>query len=71
MNNFIFLFTFHFFSLFSFTVSGASPFSLKGYVKEMPSVMTNRDFSETQFSNMVHNRLNFRWTVAQGREFCC
>jgi hypothetical protein len=49
--------------------SGASPFSLNGYIKEMPSVMINRDFSETQFSNMIHNRLNFRWNVASGLNF--
>lgn len=75
MNNKYFLFIFLFslisflFSLFSFSVSAASPFSLKGYVREMPSVTVTRDFSEAQFSNMLHNRLNFRWNLASGLNF--
>jgi hypothetical protein len=40
-----------------------SAFSLRGYIKEMPAVQFERDFSEPQFVNLVHNRLNFRWDI--------
>ncbi len=75
MNNKLSFFIF-LFSLFIFNgviaqdaYAGASPISFKGYIKEMPSVMVDRDFSETQFSNMLHNRLNFRWNITSGLNF--
>jgi len=35
--------------------------SLKGYIKEMPSVQFSKDFDSYQFSSVLHNRLNLRW----------
>jgi hypothetical protein len=42
------------------TPSGNSPLRMRGYVKEMPAIRFDKDFSEVSFSNLVHNRLNFR-----------
>ena len=54
--------------------SGNSPLRLRGYVKEMPALRLDKDFSEVSFSNLVHNRLNLRLDlpgslllVAEGR----
>jgi len=41
-----------------------SPFRLRGYVKGMPSVQFDDDFSNSSFGNLIHNRLNFRWDVS-------
>jgi hypothetical protein len=41
-----------------------SPIRLRGYIKEMPSIQLNDRFSEPAFSNLIHNRLNFRWDVS-------
>jgi hypothetical protein len=38
--------------------------SLRGYIKAMPGLRFNRDFSESDFNNILHNRLNFRWGIA-------
>jgi len=40
--------------------------ALRGYVREMPSVLINRDLNNADFSNMIHNRLNFRWGLPLG-----
>jgi len=45
-----------------------SPFRLRGYVREMPSVQFDRDFSNPSFGNLIHNRLNFRWDVMNNLE---
>ena len=37
--------------------------SLKGYIKEMPSMQFSRDFDTYQFSSVLHNRLNLRWHI--------
>lgn len=37
---------------------------LRGYVKEMPALTLNKDFADAGFMNIVHNRLNFRWNIA-------
>lgn len=44
--------------------SGSSPFRLRGYMKEMPALRFDKDFSEVNFSNLVHNRLNFRADIS-------
>jgi hypothetical protein len=38
--------------------------SLRGYIKAMPGVRFNRDLSDSNFDNLIHNRLNFRWGIA-------
>jgi hypothetical protein len=43
-----------------------SPFSLGGYIKNMPAVQFNRDFSDPEFVNILHNRLNFLWHISEG-----
>jgi hypothetical protein len=45
------------------------PFVLRGYVKEMPALQLDRKFSDPNFINFVHNRLNFRWNIAEGFHF--
>ena len=34
--------------------------SLRGYIKEMPVISLDRNFSSPAFNNILHNRLNFR-----------
>ncbi len=41
-----------------------SPIRLRGYIKAMPSVQLDRNFSDPSFGNLIHNRLNFRWDVS-------
>jgi hypothetical protein len=57
--------------LFAATVQGqtlgngdAPPFLLRGYVKDMPALTLNKNFTDAGFMNIVHNRLNFRWNIA-------
>ncbi len=52
----------------------ASPVSLRGYVKAMPSLSLDKHFGGASFSNTVHNRLNLLFDfssniklIAQGR----
>jgi hypothetical protein len=45
------------------------PFSLRGYIKEMPSVQFDDTFSDPSFSNLVHSRLNVRWAISGNTEF--
>ncbi len=40
-------------------------FFFRGYIKEMPSVQFDKDFNDASFSNILHNRLNFRWQAHQ------
>jgi len=40
-------------------------FRLGGYVRGMPSVRMDEDFSDPAFATLVHNRLNFRWDVSE------
>lgn len=42
----------------------APPLVLRGYVKEMPALTLNKDFADPGFLNIFHNRLNFRWNIA-------
>jgi len=44
------------------TGSAQSPvtFSINGYVKELPLMTLDSDFSSPQFTNILHNRLNMR-----------
>lgn len=37
--------------------------SLRGYFKAMPGIRINRDFSDSDFDNLIHNRLNLRWGI--------
>jgi hypothetical protein len=37
------------------------PISVRGYIKAMPGVRLNREFSDPVFDNLLHNRLNMRW----------
>jgi len=52
----------------------ANPFSLRGYVRAMPSLSFQKNFDNAEFINTVHNRLNLAFDfssklrlVAQGR----
>ncbi len=36
-------------------------FSIRGYLKEMPILSLDKDFSAPEFTNIFHNRLNFRF----------
>jgi hypothetical protein len=40
---------------------GSGGFSLRGYIKEMPSLHVEEGFKDVTFNNLMHNRLNFRW----------
>jgi hypothetical protein len=46
-----------------------SPLSLRGYIKEMPAIQLDKNFSEPEFINFVHNRLNFRWNISNEWHF--
>ena len=45
------------------------PITLRGYVKAMPGVQFNNNFSEADFSNVLHNRLNLRWDISENIHF--
>ncbi len=53
----------------SFGQSDSSPFTMRGYVKEMPAIQLNKDFADPVFMNILHNRLNFRWNITAGTHF--
>jgi hypothetical protein len=40
------------------------PPSLRGYVRNMPAMRLDKDFSDPSFTNLLNNRLNFRWNVS-------
>ncbi len=44
-------------------------FSIRGYAKEMPIVNLDSDFSNPEFSNIFHNRLNFRFDASDNVYF--
>lgn len=46
-----------------------SPFRLRGYIKGMPSVQFDDEFSNSSFGNLIHNRLNFRWDISGSMDF--
>ncbi|TVR43606.1 MAG: hypothetical protein EA394_00975 [Bacteroidia bacterium] len=46
-----------------------SPMRLRGYIKTMPALNLDRDFGDPGFSNMLHNRLNFRWDIGTDLDF--
>jgi hypothetical protein len=52
----IFLATFH--------VSAQDAFSVRGYMKAMPGMRIDRDFTDASFDNIFHNRLNTRLSFA-------
>ncbi len=39
--------------------------SLRGYIKAMPGLNLDKDFSDPGFHNVLHNRLNFRWDISE------
>jgi hypothetical protein len=43
--------------------------TLRGYVKGMQTLLVDRDYSETDFSSLLHNRLNYRWNISQTLTF--
>jgi len=45
-----------------------SPLRLRGYIKEMPSIQFDKDFSNLTFGNLIHNRLNFRWDISSSMD---
>ena len=42
------------------------PISMRGYVRAMPGINLDKDFSDPSFYSIMHNRLNFRWDIASG-----
>jgi hypothetical protein len=39
------------------------PPTLHGYIRNMPALSLDMDFSDPSFTNLFHNRLNFRWNL--------
>lgn len=58
-----------FWSELCFGQHNSSPFTIRGYVKEMPAVQLDHRFSGPDFMNTLHNRLNFRWRVSGSTHF--
>lgn len=50
-------------------VADSKPFTLRGYIKEMPAVQLDNKLSDPVCSNLIHNRLNFRWNMGEGLHF--
>lgn len=50
-------------SVQSYGQHDGSPFTMRGYVKEMPAVRFDQNFTDPTFMNTLHNRLNFRWNA--------
>ncbi len=46
--------------------NGLEPPTMRGYIRNMPALRLDKDFSDPSFSNLFHNRLNFRWNVSSG-----
>lgn len=38
--------------------------TLRGYVRNMPALRLDRNFSDPSFTNLFHNRLNLRWNLS-------
>ncbi|MCC5931205.1 MAG: hypothetical protein JJU28_18295 [Cyclobacteriaceae bacterium] len=49
--------------------TGPKPFVLRGYIKEMPALQVDKSFSNPNFLNILHNRLNFRWNASSSIHF--
>lgn len=43
--------------------------TLRGYMKAMPGMRLDKNFSDPQFDNLMHNRLNFRWDITGDLRF--
>ncbi len=43
--------------------------TLRGYMKAMPGMRLDKNFSDPQFDNLMHNRLNFRWNLTSDLRF--
>jgi hypothetical protein len=48
----------------SYDTGESAPFTLRGYIREMPAIQLDKNFSEPEFINFLHNRLNFRWNIS-------
>lgn len=51
-------------SLFAQPFDNDSPVRLGGYIKAMPGLQLDKDFSNPAFNGLIHNRLNFRWGIS-------
>ena len=51
-------------TLFAQPFGNDSPFRLRGYIKAMPGLQLDKDFSNPAFNGLIHNRLNFRWGIS-------
>jgi hypothetical protein len=38
---------------------------IKGYIKEMPYFSYNKPYDQALYNNLIHNRLNFKWTPSE------
>ncbi|MFN2395286.1 MAG: hypothetical protein ABR597_06315 [Bacteroidales bacterium] len=47
----------------------AGNISLRGYMKTMPGMRLNKKFSDPDFHNLVHNRLNVQWNITKSLQF--
>jgi hypothetical protein len=45
-------------------VAGNGPLRVRGYIREMPAMRLDRDFSDPAFVNLIHNRINLRLDLA-------
>ncbi len=48
--------------------AGSSPYRLRGYIRAMPGLQLQDGLSEASFHSLLHNRLNFRWSMASNME---
>ncbi len=56
----------HVFGQDSTTVTSehATKFLFNGYIKDLQTLRTDKDFSDWDATNMVHNRLNLKWLIS-------
>ena len=47
----------------------STPYHLRGYIKAMPALQLDRSFGDPNITGLFHNRLNFRWEIAEGWRF--
>ncbi|HEX6848370.1 MAG TPA: hypothetical protein VF144_15410 [Chitinophagaceae bacterium] len=40
-------------------------YELNGYIKDMQSVVFTNDFRNADYTNLIHNRINFKWKPSQ------
>ncbi|MFP4468880.1 MAG: hypothetical protein ACLFN2_07925 [Bacteroidales bacterium] len=55
-------------SLFAQPSGNDSPVRLRGYVKAMPGLQLDKDFSNPAFNGLIHNRLNFMWGISDAAD---